>query len=248
MADALRIKRRALGVQPGHLPLAVGELAFNEQDAGLYIGRSNGSVVQVNTGGGGGASVTISDTAPSSPSPGDLWWESDSGALLVFFNDGSSSQWVGVSGPAGPTGTSGAAGTAGAAGPTGMTGAAGSAGSAGSVGPTGATGASGASDWASIAGKPSTFPPSTHTHLWADITDKPSTFAPSTHSHPQSEVTNLTVDLGLKAPLASPAFTGTPTGITKTHVGLGNVANATTTISTSAPSGGADGDLWFQVP
>lgn len=31
--------------------------------------------------------------------------------------------------------------------------------------------------------------------------------------------------LDLKAPLASPAFTGTPTGITKTHVGLGNVDN-----------------------
>lgn len=31
--------------------------------------------------------------------------------------------------------------------------------------------------------------------------------------------------LNLKAPLASPAFTGTPTGITKAHVGLGNVDN-----------------------
>lgn len=31
--------------------------------------------------------------------------------------------------------------------------------------------------------------------------------------------------LALKAPLASPAFTGTPTGITKSHVGLGNVDN-----------------------
>lgn len=31
--------------------------------------------------------------------------------------------------------------------------------------------------------------------------------------------------LNLKAPLASPAFTGTPTGITKTHVGLGSVDN-----------------------
>ena len=31
--------------------------------------------------------------------------------------------------------------------------------------------------------------------------------------------------LDAKAPLASPAFTGTPTGITKTHVGLGNVDN-----------------------
>jgi hypothetical protein len=31
--------------------------------------------------------------------------------------------------------------------------------------------------------------------------------------------------LNLKAPLASPAFTGTPTGITAAHVGLGNVNN-----------------------
>lgn len=41
----------------------------------------------------------------------------------------------------------------------------------------------------------------------------------------QSDVTNLTTDLAAKAPLASPAFTGTPTGITKAHVGLGNVDN-----------------------
>ena len=31
--------------------------------------------------------------------------------------------------------------------------------------------------------------------------------------------------IALKAPIASPAFTGTPTGITKTHVGLANVDN-----------------------
>ena len=31
--------------------------------------------------------------------------------------------------------------------------------------------------------------------------------------------------IALKAPIASPAFTGTPTGITKTHVGLSNVDN-----------------------
>lgn len=35
--------------------------------------------------------------------------------------------------------------------------------------------------------------------------------------------------LDLKAPLASPAFTGTPTGITKAHVGLGNVDNTADT-------------------
>ncbi len=40
---------------------------------------------------------------------------------------------------------------------------------------------------------------------------------------PVSSATNTA--LALKAPLASPAFTGTPTGITATHVGLGNVTN-----------------------
>jgi hypothetical protein len=45
--------------------------------------------------------------------------------------------------------------------------------------------------------------------------------------------------LNLKAPLASPAFTGTPTGITKTHVGLSDVDNTTDAgkpISTSTQS------------
>jgi hypothetical protein len=38
-----------------------------------------------------------------------------------------------------------------------------------------------------------------------------------------------TTQLNLKAPLASPAFTGTPTGITATHVGLGSVNNTADT-------------------
>ena len=41
----------------------------------------------------------------------------------------------------------------------------------------------------------------------------------------QSKVANLTADLALKAPLASPTFTGTVSGITATMVGLGNVNN-----------------------
>jgi len=41
----------------------------------------------------------------------------------------------------------------------------------------------------------------------------------------QSDISNLDTALAAKAPLQSPAFTGTPTGITKAHVGLGNVDN-----------------------
>jgi hypothetical protein len=40
-----------------------------------------------------------SDAAPSNPVPGQLWWESDTGALFVWFDDGNSQQWVQVVAP-----------------------------------------------------------------------------------------------------------------------------------------------------
>ena len=68
--------------------------------------------------GGGGSSVTVSDTAPTSPSDGDMWYNSLSLKMFVYYNDGSSSQWVpaspqqaGVAGPAGADGAAGAAGS-----------------------------------------------------------------------------------------------------------------------------------------
>jgi hypothetical protein len=43
---------------------------------------------------GGGSSVTISTTAPATPTAGDLWWNPDDGALSIYYDDGSSAQWV----------------------------------------------------------------------------------------------------------------------------------------------------------
>lgn len=40
------------------------------------------------------ASALISDTAPSTPVDGMLWWESDTGNLYIRYNDGDSVQWV----------------------------------------------------------------------------------------------------------------------------------------------------------
>jgi len=51
------------------------------------------------------ASVTSSDTAPTSPNVGDMWLDSATGELLIWYADGSSNQWIGVSGTAGPTGS-----------------------------------------------------------------------------------------------------------------------------------------------
>lgn len=72
--------------------------------------------------GGGGSSVTIGDTAPGSPAAGDLWFSSVDGSLSVYYDDGTSSQWVAVSGPQGTTGPAGAPGADGADGADGTTG------------------------------------------------------------------------------------------------------------------------------
>ena len=56
--------------------------------------------------GGGGASVSVSDSAPSSPSSGDLWFNSTDTKMYVYYSDGSSSQWVQTN-PTGSTTTGG---------------------------------------------------------------------------------------------------------------------------------------------
>ena len=62
---------------------------------------SNGFTI--NSTASGGATVTTDDTAPGSPSDGDLWWKSDEGRLKVYYADGTSDQWVDASPPLTPT-------------------------------------------------------------------------------------------------------------------------------------------------
>jgi hypothetical protein len=52
--------------------------------------------------GGGGSSVTVSDTAPSSPSSGDLWFDSSTARFFIYYD----SFWIEVSSS---TGTGGSA-------------------------------------------------------------------------------------------------------------------------------------------
>ena len=49
---------------------------------------------------------------------------------------------------------------------------------------------------------------------WAGITGKPTSFTPSSHSHSIAQVSGLQTALDTKAPLASPALSGTPTAPT----------------------------------
>ena len=52
--------------------------------------------------------VPASTTPPSAPKDNDFWFDSENGVLKIYYNDGTSAQWVdvasGVTGPAGPAG------------------------------------------------------------------------------------------------------------------------------------------------
>ena len=61
-----------------------------------YTG-SSGSVGYTGSSGGGGSSVTVSATVPVSPSAGNLWWNTETGSLYIYYDDGDSQQWVSAS-------------------------------------------------------------------------------------------------------------------------------------------------------
>jgi hypothetical protein len=69
--------------------------------------------------------------------------------------------------------------------------------------------------------------------LFARINGTTVNFARATHTHLQSDVNNLPADLALKAPLASPALTGTPTAPTPT-AGDNSTKVATTALNVVA--------------
>jgi len=91
-----------------------GDLWFDSSTAVLYIYYNDGSssqwigVSQIGTTDvDSGAISVVSDTAPSSATSGKMWFDSSDGSLYVYYNDGSSSQWISVSGPAGADGEDG---------------------------------------------------------------------------------------------------------------------------------------------
>lgn len=99
MAQTIKLKRSATpSAVPSTAQLDLGEIAINTYDGKLFIKKDDGteSVIEIGAGGGGGG-VEVSDTAPSSPSAGDLWFDSTDGSLNVYYTDADSSQWVDVS-------------------------------------------------------------------------------------------------------------------------------------------------------
>ena len=77
---------------------------------------------------------------------------------------------------------------------------------------------------------------------WSGITGKPTSFTPSSHSHSVAQVTGLQTALNAKAALASPALTGSPTAPTAT------AGTNTTQIATTAFVAAAIGALIDAAP
>lgn len=133
---------------------------------------------------------------------------------------------IGLTGPAGatgaqgPIGLTGATGAAGATGPKGDTGAQGIQGVQGPKGDTGATGATGPAGTgavSSVAGRAG--------DVVLTKSDVGLTNVDNTADTAKPVSTAQATALAAKAPLASPTFTGTVSGVTAAMVGLGNVTN-----------------------
>ena len=77
---------------------------------------------------------------------------------------------------------------------------------------------------------------------WSGITSKPTSFTPSSHSHSIAQVTGLQTALNAKAALVSPALTGSPTAPTAT------AGTNTTQIATTAFVAAAIGALIDAAP
>ena len=89
---------------------ALQSVAFSD------LGIADGTVGQVLTtdgaggftfadaSGGGGSSITTSETAPVSPTAGDMWFNSATLALYLYYADGDSTQWIQINDAGGAAG------------------------------------------------------------------------------------------------------------------------------------------------
>lgn len=73
--------------------VGVGATVLDFRGAGISTVTVASGIATINvTGGGGGASVSISTEAPTSPNDGDLWFDNSDGNSYIWYND--QSVWV----------------------------------------------------------------------------------------------------------------------------------------------------------
>ena len=99
LVDLSAYSKLTVGNTAPNLPMT-GDLWWKSDDGVLKIYYQDADSIQWvdaspnGYGGAAGASVTTSDAAPGSPTDGDLWWDSTTGILKIFYQDGDSAQWT----------------------------------------------------------------------------------------------------------------------------------------------------------
>lgn len=97
MSTVIKAKRSSI---PGKIPLVtdleLGEFAINTYDGKLFLKRNvSGTEAIVEVGGAAGGSLVVSNTAPLAGSA-SFWFDTTDGTLNIYFDDGTSSQWITV--------------------------------------------------------------------------------------------------------------------------------------------------------
>ncbi len=247
MANTIQLKRRVSGVAGAPAALKSGELAHNEVDNTVYVGKGDDgsgnatSIVPV-AGSGGFVALTGTQTVAGSKtfslvpkssqdasSGTDLVRKSQVDGLLSTKAPLASPSFTGS--PTAPTAVAGTNSTQ-IATTAFVNDAIVGFGAGDMAKSTYDTDNDGKVDAAEIA----------DAVPWSGITGKPTSFTPSSHSHSIAQVTGLQTALDAKAPLASPALSGTPTAPTAV------AGTNTTQIATTAFVAAAIGALIDAAP
>lgn len=89
MASTIKIKRSSTAAATPNT-LDYGELAINYTDGKLFYKNNSNQITELSS----GQKITTSTTAPESPALGDLWFESDTGKTFIYYD----SFWVEICG------------------------------------------------------------------------------------------------------------------------------------------------------
>ena len=82
----------AINVPEGNIYLTGTEYALSPGQSKALVVDDEGKVYLGNAGGG----VPVAATPPTGASSGDLWYDTNGGSLYIYYNDGTSAQWVSV--------------------------------------------------------------------------------------------------------------------------------------------------------
>jgi len=198
------------GINAGGINLAKSDLS-NVSNA-EFLAKATAAGVE--GGSSGNVTVSVSPTIPGSPTNGNLWLNTETGILYVYINDGNSNQWIQPAVPSVYVDLTGLATE------------------------TFVTTAIDNIPEVDLTGLATeTFVNNTISSLLETSAETIQTLNELTAALEDDEfATAITNEIGLKAPINDPTFTGTVSGVTATMVGLGNVTNESKATMFASPT------------